>query len=121
MANHYGVIGQMIYEKLVADAKLPLIAETVLLDSGVGTIERGDVLAFNTATGKYVKMAASLSGCIPAAIASDPAEAGAKFVPAYLTGHFNYDGLKCEGEYELTAGDLMELRKVGILVTNENK
>lgn len=111
------VIGDIEYDKLIADAKHPLDVETVTLSSSQGNLKRGALLAVDTSTGKCTfSTGSSTETVVNAYVLADDVENSDEevTVQAYNCGSFVKEIITVKNDTELALKDLLELRKLGI-------
>lgn len=109
-------VGSCSADNLIA--KIHPAAETfgVTIPAGSGVLKRGTVLALNG--GAYSVLASATTGKANCVLADDvdATDADAAAV-AYRCGHLNRAALIVADGYTLTADDVEELRKGGILLS----
>ena len=117
MKNLVNKIGEFTPDNLIAKLNPPAETFGVTVAAGEGELARGTVLAL--VDGDYVALDAESTGKANCVLADpvDATEADAVGV-AYRTGHLNRKALIVADGYELTAADIEELRKGGILLSD---
>ena len=110
-------VGSSSADNLIA--KIHPAAETigVTIPAGSGIVKRGTVLALNG--GAYSVLAAATTGKANCVLADDVDATDSDVVAvAYRCGHLNRNALIVAEGYTLTAADIEELRKGGILLSD---
>ena len=116
-----GLIGTLAADNLIASAYPPAEAFVIELVTP-GVIERGTVMRFEAATGKYKVLGTAVgenetAGPASCIIAETTLETDL-YATAYRTGHFYRNLLIVADEYTMTAADEDNLRKAGILLSD---
>ncbi len=117
-------LGQMAYDNLIASLDVKLLTGTVVITSGQGKLARGTVLAMSSGTagtGECVILgtaAASNETLSAYGILADDVDATSADAVAevYLAGCFNKNALIVKSGHTMTAAEIQELRKCGIVL-----
>ena len=101
MTESYGITSENVAQDNLLSGSHPAVFYPVVLGSGAGSLERGQVLGRKTADSKYYKFSASASDGteVPRAVLAkdtDAASADANTV-AYVHGEFNESELDWNG------------------------
>lgn len=110
-------VGECAVDNLIAKCHPATETFGVTIPSGAGLLKRGTVLALNN--GAYAVLASGNTGKANCILADDvDATGGSAVGVAYRCGHFNRKALIVAEGYTLTAADVEELRKGGILLSD---
>lgn len=110
-------VGECSVDNLIAKCHPAVETFGVTIPSGAGIVKRGTVLALNG--GAYSVLASGTTGKANCILADDvDATSGAAVGVAYRCGHLNRAALIVASGYTMTAADIEELRKGGILLSD---
>lgn len=111
-------VGECAVDNLIAHIHPAVETFGVTIPAKAGLLKRGTVLALNN--GAYSVLASGTTGKANCILADDVDASGDAPVVAvaYRCGHFNRKALIVASGYTLTAADIEELRKGGILLSD---
>lgn len=119
MQNLVNKAYEMIPDNLIMDASKTLDATIVSMTSPQAVIERGTILGV-TAEHEPVVYGTADSNATPCYVVSDTVDAteetGTVEVGVYIAGSFRKSATKVADGYTLSESDLLELRKLGIIL-----